>query len=242
MSEALNNTGVVVPTTTVIKPKKTRSPINQAQARELTKAETVATAASKADRTAALANRDIDEQFVTAMFTEVGQAREKAAEAILNTTAQREATATQAKAEKSLLTGLKEVQKAAKQKYTRTNRIALAAYFVGKKLNGSKPNLAQSSQTIIEKAGLDSLPGFTPAKVKALGGLRKNWVATTDAHLAAESATLQARAELKVLLKSVKDKCVAVQLAADAEWPPANEEHHGVRKEFVLAANHSLQV
>lgn len=62
------------------KTKKSRSPINQAHARELTKAEAVAHAASNEDRTAPLAAREIDEEWVAAMFAEVGQARDKAAE------------------------------------------------------------------------------------------------------------------------------------------------------------------
>ncbi len=241
MADTTTPTGVAAPATET-KTKKSRGPINQAQAKELNKAEAVAQAATNADRASALASRDIDDKYVTAMVTEIGNAREKAGEALINTTAQREATAAQSDAEQSLVAGLQEAQKAAKQKYARSNRIALSDYFVGKKLNGSKPNLAQTSQTILDKLATDKLPGFTTAKVKALDALRTAWVDSTETQAGAQSAALSARAELRTLLKSVSDRRVAVQFAADAEWPHTEEEHGGVRKEFALAAKRPANV
>lgn len=216
------------------KPKKIRSPINQAYARELAKAEAVAAAASHEDRTTPLAARDIDEDYVSALFTEVSIARDKAAEMVIKHTAQREATVALHAAETTLIAGLQEVQKAAKQKYARSNRPALAAYFVGKKLNGNKPNLAQVSQTILDKLATDQLPGITTAKVKALGITRKTWSGAAEAQSTATGATLEVRAEFKSLLKQVKDHRMAAQLAADAEWPHTGNAHSGVRKEFAL--------
>jgi len=236
MNETTTSTGVTAPVTET-KTKKSRSPINQAYLKELTKAETVVAAARNEDRTTALANRDIDDQVVTAAFTTVSNAREKAAEVILKNTAQREATAAHTNTGKALLKLLREVQTAAKQKYARTNRLALADYFVGRKLNGSQPNLAQTSQTIIEKLAGDKLPGFTPSRVKAVETARTNWVNSTEAQNAAATAATEVRDEFKTLLKSVNDSRVAIQLAADAEWPHSEEEHRGVRKEFALPVN-----
>jgi hypothetical protein len=227
------NSGGATPATET-KTKKHRSPINQAHARELAKAEAVAQAASNDERAAQLAARDIDEDYVSAMFTEVGNARDKAAEVVIKNAAQREATAVVTRTESTLIAALQEIQKAAKQKYARTNRVALAAYFVGRKLNGSKPNLAQTSQTILEKLATDKLPGITPAKVKALEAARKAWMDATEAQSASQGAALEVRAEFKTLLKNVSDRRVAVQLAADAEWPHTEDEHNGVRKAFAL--------
>lgn len=241
MPETTTTIGVAAPTAET-KAKKSRGLINQAHARELNKAEAVAQAATNADRVAALASRDIDDEYVTAMVAEIGNAREKAGEALNNTTAQRAATAAQANAEAALVAGLQEAQKAAKQKYARSNRIALADYFVGQKLNGSKPNLAQTSQTMVDKLATDKLPGFTTAKVKALAALRTAWVDATETQAGAQSAALSARAELKTLLKSVTDRRVTVQLAADAEWPHTEAEYGGVRKEFALAAKRPARV
>jgi len=46
----------------------------------------------------------------------------------------------------------------------------------------------------------------------------------------------EVREELKALLKTVTDQRVAIQLAADAEWPHTEEAHRAVRKEFSLPA------
>ena len=40
----------------------------------------------------------------------------------------------------------------------------------------------------------------------------------------------------------VSDRRVAIQLAAAAEWPHAEEENHGVRKEFVLPLKQPMSV
>ena len=132
------------------------------------------------------------------------------------------------------------MQKAAKQKYARTNRIALGDYLIGQKLNGSRPNLEQTSQTIIGRATSDTLPGFTTARVKALGTQRQTWLVAQSAQAEAETAAMSARAELKAMVKSIKDRKIAIQLAADAQWPHTDEENSGVRKEFSLSPRRPL--
>jgi hypothetical protein len=44
-----------------------------------------------------------------------------------------------------------------------------------------------------------------------------------------------ARAELKTMIKSIEDRRVAIQLAADAEWPHIDPENAAIRKEFGLS-------
>jgi len=239
MSNEVVTTGVAAPATEP-KPKRKRSVINQAHARELTKAEGVGQAAKNSERLTVLSNREIDEAFADGLLDDVDSARTKAGEVVLNTTAHRNATATAKQAQKQLEAGLREVQKAAKQKYARTNRIVLGDYFIGKKLNSSQPNLAQTSQTIVARAASEKLPGFTAAKVKALGTQRQTWLDAQTAQGEAETAAINSRAELKTMLKSIKDRKIAVQLAADAEWPHTEHEHHGIRREFGLAATRPL--
>ena len=236
MSEA---TTVVAPP--VAEPKK-KSPglLNQRQAQALTKAEMTGIAAQHPDHAPALDGRDISADFVTQYLGDVDAAREKAADALNSTTARINATADEKKAAYGLIAGLREVQKAAKQRYARTNRIALKDYFVGKSLNGSRPNLMQTSQTILNKAGADVLPGITPAKVKALRTSRQAWVDANTAQAESKATALTQRAELKDALKSIEDRRVAIQLAVDAEWPHTNEENAGVRGQFSLSAKRPL--
>ncbi len=137
--------------------------------------------------------------------------------------------------------GLNEVQKAAKQKYARSNRIALGDYFVGKKLNGNRPNLLQTSQTIVNKLADDTLPGITAAKVKKLGTLRQDWIDAKTEQTESSTAAQSTRAELRTMLKSIGDRQVAVQLAADAEWPHTDKAHAAIRKEFGLSPRAPLK-
>jgi hypothetical protein len=126
--------------------------------------------------------------------------------------------------------------------YARSHRLALADYFIGKKLNGSRPNRLQFSPTILNRLASDELPGFTTTKIKGLGTLRQKWVAATGTQAEAKSAALDAHAELQTLPKGVTDRRLAIPLAADAEWSHSDEEHGGVQQEFALRKKRPLPV
>ena len=144
MTEA--STTVVAPEPVPAVNSKTKSPglLNQAQARALTKAEQIGTAAQHPDHAPALDGRDISQAFVAQLLSDVDAARDQAASAVASTTARINATADATTAAYTMIGGLQEVQKAARQRYSRTNRIALNDYLIGEKLNGSRPNLLQT--------------------------------------------------------------------------------------------------
>ena len=240
MSDTIATTGVAAPATET-KPKRSPGPINQAHARALSRAEFVATTAKNAAYASALEERDIEADFTDTLLADVGKGRDKAAEALANTTAHRNASATAKREAKKLEAGLREVQIAAKQKYARSNRIAMGDYLVGKKLNGTISNLAQTSQTLLNKAAGDKLPGFTAAKIKSLTTQRQTWLDAHATQAEAETAAMTARAELKTMLKSITDRRIAVQLAADAEWSHTEETNAAIRKEFALSAKQPLK-
>lgn len=240
MADTAAPTGVTAPVTET-KVKKPRSPINQADLRKLATAESVGKAAQRDEHAALLDTREISAAFVTGFLGHVTAARDKVSEVLQNRTASKEATQAQKLAEKVLLAGLREVQKAAKQKYRRTNPLALADYLVGEKLNGSQPNLAQTSQTIVTRLATDTLPGITAAKVTALGAARQNWLDLQAVQDAAASEAEDAAAEFKTLLKTVADEKLTIQMAADAQWPHDAAEHSGLRKEFALPARRPAQ-
>lgn len=241
MSDSVASPGVAAPATET-KPRTERSALNQNHARKLNMAEEVGLAAQNAEHAPALAKREITEEFVTDYLGGVAGTRAKAAEALGNRTAHRNATASEKRAAKALEAAMREVQKAAKQKYKSTNRIALADYLIGKKLNGSRPNLAQTSQALITRLASDTLPGITAAKAKNLGTLRDSWISAQEAQAQAESAALSSRAELLEMLASAENQRRMVQLAADAEWPHTDEANAGVRKAFGLLPRRPAQV
>ena len=217
----IDNTDPIAATAPVAEPqpKRTRGVLNKAHLRKLTKAESIGTAAQDTDHAPALTARAI-------------------AAALSHSAAAQTATAEEYKAAHDLLAGMQEVQKAAKQKYARTNRIALGDYLVGEKLNGNRPNLLQTSQTFLIKLASDTLPGITATKVTKL---RKAWVESKVPQMENTTAAQTARAELRTMLKSIEDRQVVVQLAADAEWPHTDEVNAAIRKEFGLSPRQPLR-
>jgi hypothetical protein len=119
--------------------------------------------------------------------------------------------------------------------FCRANRIALGDYFIGKNLNGNRPNLMQTSQSIVKKIGSDTLPGITAAKVTRLKNQRAAWIAAHKAQGQSESDAQTARAELKTMLMSIDDRKVAIQLAADTQWPHSDAANAAIRREFGLS-------
>ncbi len=224
--------------------KTNRNPsiVNQRQARLLTRAEQSAVAAQHPDRADAMAARGISAELADGVVTDVEQARDKVALIVASVTARKMATVEEKRTARALLDGMREVQKAAKQKYARTNRLALDDYFVGRHLNGNRPNLLQTSQAFLDKLAVDALPGFTAAKIKKLKDARKLWVDANAEQLKQATATTTARAELAELMVSIEDRRLQIQLAADAEWPHTDSAHAGIRKEFVMPPRRPVKV
>ena len=52
-----------------------------------------------------------------------------------------------------------------------------------------------------------------------------------------QSAATTQREELKTMIKSITDRRITIQYAADGEWPYTNSAHAGVRREFHLPLN-----
>ena len=214
-----------------------RGALNKAQLDELTKAEQIARAAQKTAYAAALLLRDILAAFVTLLLTDIAAARKKAADALQSTSGKESATVSEATAQKSLLIAMQEVQAAARQKYARTDPPKLQDYFVGSRLDESRALLEEYSAAVIEKLGTDTLPGITPAKVTALGTLRTAYVNADDTQGGAQSDATTERGDLVPMLKSITDRRMTIQFAADAEWPYTEDANHDVRKEFKLPNN-----
>lgn len=235
MLEHTENSSTASASGTELKPKRTRGILNKTQMNKLSKAEDIAHAAQKEDYAPLLEAREISEEFTADLIEEVDSARTKAAEAVHHTNARKSGTVKEKGDAYALIHALQEVQKAAKQKYARKDRPVLGDYFVGKKLNGNRANLLQTSQSIVTKVGADSLPGITAAKSTKLKNLRATWIASNNAQGESTRAAVLARAELRRLLESIEDSTVAIQLAADAQWPHTNKDNAAIRREFGLS-------
>ena len=57
-----------------------------------------------------------------------------------------------------------------------------------------------------------------------------------------QSDATTARTALEAMVKAITDKRIAVQYAADAEWPYTNKANAGIRREFFLPTDRPFNV
>lgn len=216
---------------------------NEALLKELHKAEKVCLKAQTAEYAVKLALREITPEEVTATLTKILQARAKAALAALATqatTGKQGVTGREESLKTTLLACVAEIQKAAKQKARKTP-LNLDDYFVGKRLDKSRALLEQLAGQIIAKAGTSSLPGITPAKITAATTALNAYVAVETDQSGAQSDATDERAALKTMVREITDTRIAIQLAADAEWPHGDPANAAERREFQLPVDRPLR-
>ncbi len=224
-----------IPPTLPSVPKHSRGLLNQAQLDALTKVEQVVLAALKPAHATKLTAGGIEGAFVLLVQTDSGLARKKSGEAVQETTGKESATATEATAQKALVKAIQTIQSRARQKYFFTEPDALRAYYIGAdRIDANRAMLEQVSQAIIEKLATDTLPGVTADQKTALAELRQDYIDANTAQTGAQSDATTSRTELDAMLKSLSQRRMTVQFAADAEWPWHDPANAGVRKEFHL--------
>lgn len=216
-------------------PKQSRGLLNQAQLESLTKAEQIALAGLKTAYAAKLTTGGIEGTFVLLVQTDCGLARKKGGDAIQGTTGKESATATESAAQKALMKAISTIQARARQKYFFTDPDALTAYYIGtERIDANRAILEQVSQAIIDKLVTDTLPGVTAAQKTALAELRQAYVNANTTQTGAQSDATSARTALEAMLKSITQRRMTIQFAADAEWPWHDPASAGIRKEFHL--------
>jgi len=126
------------------------------------------------------------------------------------------------------------VQAAAKQKYSRSTPAQMKDYFVGEKLDASRATLVQAADSAAEKLKTDTLPGIDAAKIANLKTLRDAYVGANAAQSDAQSKASRERDSIEADVKSITDRRVQIQLAADAEWPASSTSNAPIPREFQL--------
>lgn len=154
-----------------------------------------------------------------------------------DTTEKQGATATETAAQKALVKAIQAIQARARQKYFFTEPDALTAYYIGTdRIDANRATLEQVSSAILDQLVTDTLPGVTAGQKTALADRRAAYVEANSAQTDAQSEATTARTDLGVLLKSITQRRMTIQFAADAEWPWHDPASAGVRKEFHLPA------
>ncbi len=209
---------------------------NQRILDELLKSEQICLKAQRPEYSGPLAAREISAQIVSDTLVAIQAARAKSAQATQATTGKEGVTGTEQELKKALVAKISEIQTAANQKFGRSQRNRLQDYYIGTRIDQNRARLEQLSSQIIAKAAADALPGITPAKLTAANDARTAYTQVEQSQSGAQSGATGGRATLKTLVKAITDTRIAIQLAAEAEWPHDNPANAAVRTEFKLPA------
>ena len=227
-------------------PKDTgNSLLNTAQLASLTKTEEICRTALKPTYLAALitldegeepGEDDISEVGIKAVLALCDTARGKGSAAVQATGGKKQSTAEETKAEKALITHIRNIQARARQKHFFKNPAILAEYGIGLHINDSRADLEGWAQTAYDKTAYDKLPKITEAKRVALQAALIAYKATqtTQTGTTGEASTI--RIDRDALVEQATAGRMWLQFAADAEWPHTDPTNHPIRKEFQLPA------
>jgi hypothetical protein len=209
--------------------------LNYAQVQSLDVAAQVAAAARKPVYRGALLAREITDETLDELDEAIREGRKEQAIAVENDTGQQVSTQQEKAARKELLAGLREVQTAARQKFTRTQPAALKDYYIGENLpNMSRATLVQVTEGILLRLSTQTLPGITPETVAALAAQRDAYVEANQTQLGFITGAKERRAAALEHLKTATDLRIEVQFAADAAYPFDNPRSASARTEFAL--------
>jgi hypothetical protein len=225
------------PTPTPEKPKVKRGLVNKKYTDALNKTRDLTVVARKADYKDQLAESEIDDAFVTQLETDVTDAAKRIAKAGDLTSDLRVATAAEVKAQAALLTAIKGVQAAAKQKFSRTTPQQMKDYFVGEDIDSSRKRVLLVADNIAAKLATESLPGMKPAKVTNLKTLRDAYFSAGDGQGDTQSKASKERDAIEAAVQSITDRRIQIQFAADGIWQSDNKSNAPIRHEFQLPPN-----
>jgi hypothetical protein len=243
------------PTPTPATHETSRGQIDQSWLDELQAADSLAATAAKSNYAATLAIGGIDATKVTALTAAIAAARKLAGLAIQGTNSKHTSTTEEEASRQTLISGIQEVQKRARQKYDGTNPSKLADYAIGHnrhfKFYSSRSQLEQTAANILLKLNGDPaatppvppdvLPGIDAAKITALQQAADDYQSAQGDQTGAQSDATTARRQLELALNGIAIQRREIQFAADAEWPHTDPANAGIRAEFQLPSDRVMK-
>jgi hypothetical protein len=216
------------------KQKAPRGLVNKAHEDTVSKTEKLVATAKKAAYAPTLAEREIDDAFVTALAGKCDTARGFIGQAVDKTTDKTGATKAETAAKTTLVGLAREVQRAAKQKYADDKPEELKDYGIGSNIDQNRAALEQAVAGMLEKLKTNTLPGITPAKVTALGDALKAYKATNVDQAGAQTDAAGKRLSLDSLIASINKDRRKILFAVEAAWPSTAKANAPIRTEFGL--------
>ena len=217
------------------KQREARSQWNGAALAQFDVAERVGHAARDLRYAEALSHREVTPFQADELLALVQEARNFGTDAVHATTKAEIPTKTEGAERRALLEAVREVQAAARQKYSATNKLALRDYGVGTRLTTrSFESLTGIADVILEKLGDDTLPGITAAKLTSFQAALSAYRNADGVQGTKRSNAIAKREKREELLKAVKSARRTIQFAADAEWPYSRATSREARAAFDL--------
>ena len=235
--------GSPVPT---IESNRTRGYFHQGQLEDLDTATSVLSAARF--HPLEMAAQDIEPGWLDAFDAAIKEARRRTSTTGQGSVEAKQATELSDQAAAALVTGLKRIQSAAKQKHQMlaedgdpATNFPTDGYLIGTRLDASRATLLQSADTLIARAEADSLPGFkTPDKIEAIEKLLAAYATSEDGQKDTSRDKELARLGRDELISRINSRRAAVQHAADSLWPATLEVNRPIRKTFSLPLTRSM--
>jgi len=236
------------PATSAPATPRTRGYFNQSQIDDLELADTVIAAAR--GHAAEMEEQDITAVWLDGFEAALQESRNRSTAAGQDGDESKQATAAAAKAAKKLTTALQKIQSSAKQKHKMlaedgdpTTNFPLDGYLIGIRLDASRSALLQNAATLITRAKADSLPGFkTAPKITAVEALLADYTGEKGDQAEAIRDKELSRLDRDGLLHVINSRRAAVQHAADALWPAADEATRPIRKTFGIPQTRAMGV
>ncbi len=201
---------------------------------ELAKAEQIILAARLPEYAAILLARDITPEFLADLEARIAACRMMGVDGLKCRRELKGIVRKRQAAQVRLLKCLREIQAAAKQKFSEENPIRLKVYGVGVELDSNAIAFEGTSHSIISAASGDNLPGITPAKLAAATTAREAFVAVLVERLDALARGIQCTVNRREAMKVFTRRRMKIQFAADSEWPPGVPENEQARSRFFL--------
>ena len=220
-------------------PSPPSGPISETNAEELNMAETLVRTAQREPHLAKLTERGISTDGLIDLAGDIVRCRGLLQQATHEKGQITDSTHSEGDAETLLVEAIRQVQAAASQKYKRDPAQAgrLSDYHIGAGLTRNRAQLAQAAEGILQQLATDTLPGVTDADKAALKALRDTWSSSDSAQAQHKAASQSVREEAKALLKTITDRRITLQYAAEALYPYTRAENAPHRTEFSLPAN-----
>lgn len=223
------------------KPKRTPGDVNQKQIDAINKARAIAVTATQPEYNPDLINPDkggIPPGQPNAIIGQCDTAVNSLAPNVTTTKQAKElATDNEKAARADLMAGVRKMQGGVRRKFPDDDAKYKAYYIGDTEFDSTRGKLEAASQTMIDLAAGDALPGVTATVLDTDRTLRTNWIEADNNQRLAEGEYNRAVDALKKAEKSVTAMAREIQIAADTLWPYTNPANASIRRTFDLPAD-----